>query len=156
MFGLASSTSSFGKYIQEEIDRQTAAIGKIEQFATKSPLGPGYKLRRMGDPEQIALLNGLFMSEEDKERALQERRAKAQSLRNELATLSSDRRLIEIARAQSAQKLSLAEQNLSTMQSVGRAPIIVAPSSTSSTSNVNQRFDLGMPASADTERLTVD
>ena len=56
----------------------------------------------------------------------------------------------------SAQMLKLAEQNLSTTQSAGSAPIIVAPSSTSSTSNVNQRFDLGMPASADTERLTVD
>jgi len=57
----------------------------------------------------------------------------------------------------SAQMLKLAEQNLSAMQSAGSAPIIVAPSSTSSTSNVNQRFDLGMPSAADkAERLTVD
>ena len=56
-----------------------------------------------------------------------------------------------------AQMLQLAGQNLSATQSVNSAPIIVAPSSTSSTSNVNQRFDLGMPSAADkAERLTVD
>jgi len=64
---------------------------------------------------------------------------------------------IEMPIAKSSQEVELAKENLATTQSVGGAPIIVAPSSTSSTSNVNQRFDLGMPSAADkAERLTVD
>jgi len=64
---------------------------------------------------------------------------------------------IEMPIAKSSQEVELAKENLATTQSVNSAPIIVAPSSTSSTSNVNQRFDLGMPSAADkAERLTVD
>lgn len=64
---------------------------------------------------------------------------------------------IEMPIAKSSQEVKLAKENLATTQSAGSAPIIVAPSSTSSTSNVNQRFDLGMPSAADrAERLTVD
>ena len=137
--------------LQEEIENQEKFLRMLENDAKSIQTF----IRSAGDPEVVGV-SGIFKSEAEKELMREEARRNLQKRKNALATLSSDRRLIEIARAQSAQKLSLAEQNLSTMQSAGSAPIIVAPSSTSSTSNVNQRFDLGMPASADTERLTVD
>lgn len=138
--------------LQKEITEQERFLRMLEDD-TKSVQT---FIRSAGDPEVLGI-RGLGKTPEQKEALRETARQRLQARRNVLANLSSDRRLIEIARAQSAQKLALAEQNLSVMQSAGSAPIIVAPSSTSSTSNVNQRFDLGMPSAADrAERLTVD
>ena len=112
------------------------------------------KQKRQGGVESLPLLYREFG--ETKEQAIERRKVERDAAVSRIQNLSARQLLKRMEAMQTGRMLQLAGQNLSVMQSAGSAPIIVAPSSTSSTSNVNQRFDLGMPASADTERLTVD
>jgi len=109
------------KALNEQLKQQNKAADQIQFKATKSALGPGYKLQRMGDPDRIAPVSGLFMSEEKKEELRDERRAKAAKLKDELATFTSDKNLIELAKSvteESIRKVEIQRQQIQTGMAV--------------------------------------
>jgi len=109
------------KALNEQLKQQNKAADQIQFKATKSALGPGYKLQRMGDPDRIAPVSGFFMSEEKKEALRDEKRVKAAKLKDELATFTSDQKLIELAKSvteETIRKVEIQRQQIQTGMAV--------------------------------------
>ena len=109
------------KALNEQLKQQNKAADQMQFDATKSALGPGYKLQRMGDPDRIAPVSGFFMSEEKKEELRDEKRAKAAKLKDELATFTSDKNLIELAKSvteETIRKVEIQRQQIQTGMAV--------------------------------------
>tara|TARA_R100000951_G_C2644582_1_gene182105 strand:- start:39 stop:1727 length:1689 start_codon:yes stop_codon:yes gene_type:complete len=89
------------KALNEQLKQQNKAADRLQS--------PEYKLQRIGDPDRIAPINGFFMSEEKKEELRDEKRANVAKLKDELATFTSEKNRLELAKSVTEEKIRKVE-----------------------------------------------
>lgn len=138
------------KELEDDIKRQQATIKALnDDTKTLNTF-----IRSAGDPEVVGI-SGVFKSEAEKEMMREAARKRLQARQDELATLSSDRRLIEIGKAQTAQILALANRELSAMQ--GNVQNTVVDNSTVAPNNTTVHNQMSLPVpSVEMDRVTMD
>ena len=136
--------------LQEEIQEQERFLRMLENDAKSVQTF----IRSAGDPEVLGI-RGLGKTPEQKEALRAAARQRLQAREDALVTLGSDRRLIEMARTQTAQRLGLAEQNLSAMQSTTSNTVVDNSTVAPNTTTVNNQMAVPTPA-VETERFSLD